>query len=92
MAKKTSVARGVSLPTKEVSRARKKAGSSNAGKYKDVKPGDFAGKSGGASKYSFPINSKHRAMSALKLAHNAPDPAGIRAAVHKKYPGLGGKK
>jgi len=33
-----------------------------------------------------------RAKSALKLAHNAPRPAGIRAAVYRKYPSLKPKK
>jgi hypothetical protein len=68
--------------------ARKKAGGSNVGKYKEVKKGDFAGPSGGAPAGSFPINTKKRAKSALKLAHNAPRPGGIKAAVYKKYPNL----
>jgi hypothetical protein len=66
--------------------ARKKAGGSNVGKYKGVKA--FAGPSGGAPAGSFPINTLARGKSALKLAHNAPRPAGIRAAVYRKYPGL----
>ena len=66
--------------------ARKKAGGSNVGKYKGVKA--FAGPSGGAPAGSFPINTPARAKSALKLAHNAPRPAGIKAAVYRKYPGL----
>jgi len=68
--------------------ARKRKGGSNVGKYKGVKKGDFAGPSGGAPAGSFPINTLARAKSALKLAHNAPRPAGIRAAVYRKYPQL----
>jgi type IV secretory pathway TrbL component len=66
--------------------ARQKPGGSNVGKYPTVKT--FAGPSGGAPKGSYPINTKDRAKSALKLAHNAPRPAGIRRAVVAKYPGL----
>lgn len=66
--------------------ARKKPGGSNVGKYPDVNL--FAGPSGGAPKGSYPINTKQRAESALKLAHNAPNPAGIKAKVHKEYPSL----
>ena len=67
-------------------KARKKPGGSNVGKYKGVK--SFAGPTGGSPKGSFPINTLARARSALKLAHNAPSPAGIRRAVYKKYPQL----
>ena len=66
--------------------ARKRKGGSNVGKYKGVK--SFAGPSGGAPAGSFPINTLARAKSAIKLAHNAPRPAGIKAAVYRKYPGL----
>ena len=71
---------------KKQAAARKKPGGSNVGKYKGVK--SFAGPSGGAPAGSFPINTLKRAKSALKLAHNAPRPAGIRAAVYRKYPSL----
>lgn len=71
---------------------RSKSGSSSAGKYKTVKPKDFAGKKGGASKFSFPINTLARARNALARAHFAPDPEGIRAAVYAKYPQLKKKK
>ena len=70
--------------------AREKPGGSNVGKYKGVKA--FAGPSGGAPAGSFPINTRMRAKSALKLAHNAPNPGGIKKAVYKKYPGLKKKK
>jgi len=67
-------------------RARKRKGGSNVGNYPKVK--SFAGPSGGAPKGSYPINTLSRARSALKLAHNAPRPAGIRRAVYRKYPQL----
>jgi len=86
--KKVTVARGVKVTRGAEKKMRKKKGSSNVGKYKDVKKSSFAGKSGGASPYSYPINTKARAKSALKLAHNAPNPAGIKRAVKKKYPSL----
>ena len=65
-------------------------GGSNEGQYK--KGIAFAGPSGGAPKGSFPINTLKRAKSALKLAHNAPRPAGIKRAVYKKCPSLRPKK
>ena len=83
-----TVAKGVKVKRGVEEKMQKKKGSSNAGKYKKVSPHDFAGSAGGASKYSFPINTLSRAKSALKLAHNAPNPAGIRRAVYKKYPQL----
>jgi len=73
-----------------VRKARKKPGGSNVGKYPRVK--SFAGPSGGSPKGSFPINSLARAKSAIKLAHNAPNPAGIKRAVYKKYPSLRPKR
>jgi hypothetical protein len=88
MAHKTSVARGVSLPSKEVARMKHKAGSSNTGKYKNVRRSEFAGKAGGASPYSFPINTLARAKNALARAHYAPKPSGIKAAVDRHYPQL----
>lgn len=65
---------------------RKKPGGSNAGKYTGVKA--FAGPSGGAPAGTYPINTRARAVSALKLAHNAPKPSGIKKAVENKYPSL----
>lgn len=61
-------------------------GGSNVGKYKNVK--SFAGPSGGAPAGSYPINTIERGRSALKLAHNAPNPSGIKQAVYRKYPSL----
>lgn len=74
------------------SKLKKEPGGSNVGKYKSVKKSSFAGTKGGAPKGSFPINTKKRAKAALAYAHNAPNPAGIRAAVHKKYPSIGKAK
>ena len=71
---------------KKQAAARKKKGGSNVGKYKGVKA--FAGPSGGAPAGSFPINTLSRAKAAIKLSGNAPRPAGIRAAVYRKYPQL----
>ena len=69
---------------------REKPGSSNAGKYPNVK--SFCGPAGGAEKGTYPVNSLKRAKSALKLAHNAPNPSGIKKAVYKAYPSLDPKK
>lgn len=76
----------------KVAEAHKKPGGSNVGKYKDVKSSEFAGKSGGAPAGSYPINTKKRAKAALSYAHFAPNPAGIKAKVHAKYPNLGKPK
>lgn len=64
--KKTIVAKGVKVPRGKMSQLRKKKGSSSAGKYKNVSTKAFAGKSGGASKYSFPINSTNNVAFSLK--------------------------
>jgi len=89
---KRAVARGVKESTKEISKLKKKPGSSNEGKYRTVSPSEFAGKAGGASAHSYPINTRKRAKAALAYAHNAPDPSGIRKKVHAKYPTLGASK
>ena len=65
---------------------REKPGSSNAGKYPNVK--SFCGPAGGAEEGTYPVNSLKRAKSAIKLAHNAPDPAGIDRCVKRKWPDL----
>lgn len=90
--KKVTIAKGVKVSRGKEEKMRKKEGSSNAGKYKTVKPKDFAGAAGGASKYSFPINTIARARNALARAHFASNPAGIKAAVYKKYPSLKKRK
>jgi len=90
-AKMVTVAKGKKISKAAEKKLEKKPGASNTGEYKSVKKSDFAGKSGGTSPYSYPINSKKRAMAALSLAHNAPDPAGIRKKVYSKYPELNPK-
>lgn len=86
--KKVTVALGVKIPKREESELRKRPGSSNAGKYKSVAPKKFAGSAGGASKFSFPINTEARAKNALARAHFAPNPEGIKSKVYSMYPGL----
>ena len=90
--KKVTVARGVKVSRGKEKKMEKKAGSSNVGKYKNVSPSDFAGSAGGASKYSYPINTRKRAKAALAYARNAPNPSGIKSKVYKKYPSLGNKR
>ena len=41
---------------------------------------------------SFPIPDANHARAALSMAHNAANPAAIRAKVHEKFPGIGDKK
>lgn len=86
--KKVKVAKGVSLSRGKEEKERKKKGGSSAGKYKNVAPKEFAGSSGGTSKFSFPINTLARARNALARAHYAPNPEGIRRKVYAKYPQL----
>lgn len=86
------IAKNVRLPRGKESRLRKKPGGSNVGKYKNVSKGDFCGPAGNAPQGSFPVNTKKRARAALAYAHNAPNPAGIKACVHRKYPSMGKKK
>lgn len=90
MAKKKTVtiAKGIKVKRGEEQKMRKKRGGSNTGKYKNVSPKEFAGSSGGTSKYSFPINSLARGRNALARAHFAPNPEGIKRAVYRKYPQL----
>ncbi len=75
--------------TEKERKARKKPGGSNVGDYKNVSKGDFCGPAGGSPEGSYPVNTRKRAKSALKLAHNAPNPEGIKKCVIAKYPGLG---
>jgi hypothetical protein len=86
--KEVTLAKGVKVPRGTERKLRAKKGSSNTGKYKNVKPGDFAGSSGGASTYSFPIPDLAHARNALARAHFAPNPDGIRNKVYKMYPQL----
>jgi len=86
-----TIARGVRVKRGVEEKMRSKPGSSSTGRYKTVPKGDFAGSAGGASKYSFPINTLARARNALARAHYAPNPEGIRRAVWRKYPELKAK-
>lgn len=86
--KKVTIAKGVKVAKGVESKMRKKPGSSNTGKYKTVSPKKFAGASGGASKYSYPIPDLAHARNALARAHFAPNPEGIKAKVYKMYPEL----
>lgn len=90
--KKVTVAKGVKVKRGVEEKMRSKKGSSSTGKYKNVKPSDFAGASGGASKFSFPIPDLAHARNALARAHFAPNPAGIKAKVYKKFPELKKRK
>lgn len=95
MAKKRAVtiAKGVKVARGKTAKMQKKPGGSNVGEYKNVSKGSFCGPSGGAPKGSFPVNTKKRARAALAYAHNAPNPAGIKACVKRKFPSVGkGKK
>ena len=94
MVKKVVIAKGKEESAKEVKRAHERAGGSNVGKYKNVKPSEMAGTAGGAPKGSYPINTEKRAKAALAYAHNAPNPEGIKSKVYSKYPDLkkGAKK
>lgn len=87
-AKKITVAKGVKVPRGKEEEMREKKGSSSVGRWKNVAPKQFAGKSGGAADYSFPIPDLAHARNALARAHFAPNPAGIKAKVYRMYPEL----
>ena len=86
--KMVTIGKGMKIRRSEEKKLEKRAGGSNVGEQKTVKKGDFAGPAGGSPKGSYPINTRKRAVSALKLAHNAPDPGGIKRSVYRKYPEL----
>lgn len=90
--KKVTVAKGVKVKHGAEEKMREKKGSSNAGKYKNVSPKEFAGAAGGASKYSFPIPDIAHARNALARAHFAPNPEALKAKVYRKYPELKKRK
>lgn len=71
------------MAKKTISEIREEPGMSNALKYKDVAKDDFCGPKG-----TYPVNTRKRAKSALKLAHNAENPEAIKNCVYEKYPGL----
>ena len=91
MVKKITIAKGIEIPKKKAAKMRAKPGGSNICKYKIVAKKSFCGPAGGSPVGSFPVNSKKRAKSAMKLAHNAPNPSGIKACVRKKFPSVGKK-
>lgn len=86
--KKVAIAKGRKVTRKKEREMQKKPGGSNVGKYKSVKSKSFCGPSGGAPAGSYPVNSLKRAKSAIKLAHNAPNPEGIKRCARKKFPQL----
>lgn len=86
--KLVKIGKGLSLKRGQEERLSKKPGSSNIGEYKTVKKSDFAGPSGGSAPGTYPINTKKRARAALAYARNAPNPAGIKKAVYKRYSSL----
>lgn len=88
----TTVAKGVKLKRGTEEKLRRRPGGGSTGKYKTVAKGDFAGKAGGTSPFSFPINTIKRARNALARAHFAPNPAGIKRAVYRKWPALKKRK
>lgn len=90
--KTVKIGKNVSIKLAKKRALEKKPGSSNIGKYKSVKKSEFAGPKGGAAPGTYPINTRKRAKAALSYARNAPNPAGIKRAVYKKYPSLKSKK
>ena len=69
-----------------MAKIREKPGGSNAGEYSNVKV--FCGPAGGAPKGTYPVDTIKRGKSAIKLAHNAPNPQGIISCVYGHYPSL----
>lgn len=86
--KKKRITKNVKVSKEKYKKMKEKKGSSNVGKYSNLKKSEFAGPAGGAAPGTYPINTLARAKSALKLAHNAPNPAGIKRKVYSKYPQL----
>ena len=92
MAKKAQIEKGMKVTKAKEKKLRKRPGGSNVGSYGNVSKGDFAGPAGGSPHGSFPVSNLRQAKSALKLAHNAPKPQGIKNFVYKRYPQLRPKK
>lgn len=90
--KMVKIGKGMKVSKAKEKRMEKRPGGSNVGDYPTVKKSDFAGPAGGSPAGSFPIPNLAKARSALKLAHNAPNPEGIRKYVYKKYPELAKRK
>lgn len=72
-----------SLSDKREDSIEKKPGGSNVKKY-DAKDGPFAG----TQPNTYPIKTMDDAKSALKLAHNDPNPGKVRARVFARFPEL----
>jgi hypothetical protein len=89
---RVKIGKGMTIKRGEEKRLEKKPGGSNVGEYPNVRKSSFCGPSGGSPAGSYPVNTKARGKSALKLAHNAPNPGGIKSCVYKKFPGLKKKK
>ena len=92
--KKHNSYKGMSLGS--IAAARKRPGSSNAYRYN--KDNIFAGRSGGANPKSFPLTKggsktldPQRVRSAIKLAHNAPNPTALKKFVAKTAINKGNK-
>lgn len=83
---------GGKLSKEYIKKAHEKPGGSNVGKKTFAsgapRTGPYVGPSGGAPKGSYPIPDLKHARAALSLAHNAPNPSRIKAAVYRKYPQL----
>ena len=76
---------------KDLDREREKPGGSNAGKYLNVDKKDLCGASGDSASGSYPVRNEDEAKAALRFAHYADDPEGIRRCVYRKYPHLNPK-
>ena len=75
--------------TKAIIDSQDKKGGSNAGTHEDKKY--YAGPSGGAPKYTFPIDTLKDAEDAMRMRGKAPNPAGIKRAVLERWPSLSEK-
>lgn len=82
--KRVTIAKGVKISPEKAKEIKKKPGGSNIGKYKTVKPSEFAGSIPG----TFPINTVKRARNALSRAHLDKNPSAVNKKVHRKYPSL----
>ncbi len=91
MVKKVTIAKGMKVPKEKEAKLKKKPGGSNVGEYKGVAKKSFCGPSGGAPKGSYPVNTRKRAIAAKTYSRNAPNPAGIKACVNRKWPSLSKK-
>jgi len=91
-AKKVTIAKGIKVSKNKKAEMEKKPGGSNVGEYSKVAKKKFCGPFGGAPEGSYPVNTKKRAKAALAYAHNAPNPAGIKACVKRMFKSLGRKK